>query len=241
MDNLIKSLISKHTLVLLVIFICSSCKGYAQGNSIDTDLSGHYESSNGKYILQLMQVNPSAYYYEFIPKTDNDSIAILNTVNGIFNEQQEDSSFKTVLTDAFQSGFDFKFLNTMDVEVKISRFSYDYRYSDLIGKYSKLKKSGEVLKPHYEMFYNKDKFQTYRASLNGKELYLCYFPLSSNKVKMVRINKKTCLKIFTTIFNFALGDMSERYYYVEISNGKNIEYGWLDYSDLKYFKLIGKT
>lgn len=239
MDNLIKSLIRKHTLVV-VIFICSFCKGYAQENSIDTDLSGHYESSNGKYILQLMQVNPSAYYYEFIPKDMKDSVAVLNMVMGICDKQIEGNSFKTTLSGAFMSGFDFKFINTMDVEVNISRFSYDYRYSDLAGQYYKLKNTG-VPKPEYEMFFNKEKYHEYKAVVNKKELYLSYFPLYSNKMKLIRIDKKTCLKFFNTVFNFALGDMSEQYYYVEVSNGKNIEYGWLDYRDLKYFKLIGKT
>ena len=32
--------------------------------------------------------------------------------------------------------------------------------------------------------------------------------------------------------------MSEQYYYIELSNGKNIEYAWLDYRDLKYFNFL---
>lgn len=60
-------------------------------------------------------------------------------------------------------------------------------------------------------------------------------------MKLIHIDRKTCLKFFNTVFKFALGDMSEQYYYIELSNGKNIEYAWLDYRDLKYFKFLNNV
>ncbi len=238
MGSHIKSLISVRLIVTLIFYLCSLLNSFGQGN-MQNNISGSYESSNKKYLLHLIQVNPSSYYYEFLPRDINDSIAISNINNGLLDEQLEDDFFITSYTGAFQSGFEFRYSGD-DIMVGISRFSYDYRYSDLKGKYSKLK-NGDIPKPHYDMFYNKDKYQIYRGAVKSKGLYLCYYPSTSTKDKMIKINKMTKLKLLATVFNFALGDMSYRYYYVEMSNGNSKEFGWLDYRDLKYFKLIGKT
>lgn len=239
MRSVIKISINKSLCCFVLVSLLFFLKSTHAQSKYNIDLSGEYESSSGQYILQLIQVIPSTYYYEFIPKDRNDSLTVLNAVMGVCDQQIEGNSFKTTLTSAFMSGFDFK-LNGLNFEVNVSRFSYDYRYSDLVGQYSKLKNTA-MPQPHYEMFFNKEKYHAYKSAVNKNEIYLSYFPLYSNKIKQIHIDRKTRLKLFNTVFNFALGDMSEQYYYIEVSNGKNIEYGWLAYRDLKYFKFLKKT
>ncbi|QRY60512.1 hypothetical protein [Sphingobacterium siyangense] len=236
---------SIHAIFLIILIISLSCFSsmiYGQ-KYFDLNLSGRYESSTGKYVLQLIQLNPFSYYYEFLPNNIADSLADSNLNSGVFFSATEtdDGVFNTGYTQAFQSGFDFKFLDGNNINVNISRFSYDStNHLTLTGNYLK-NTDTSFLKPHYEMFYKKDSFHLYQGAVKLKELFLLYIPMSSNKMKTIQVNKKTRLKIFTTIYHFGLGDMSAKYYYVEVSNGKSIEFGWLDYRDLRKFKLINKT
>jgi hypothetical protein len=206
----------------------------------DLDLSGNYESLNKNYILQLMKVNPSSYYYEFLPINKSDSVSNSNLNCGIFIGTIENGLFNTGYTISFQSGFDFRFSNDKSIKVDINKFSYDNSYSPLTGNYTKSTDTTVPI-PHYELFYNKEKFQMYKGAISSKVLFLCYFPMSSDKSKKIKINRKSRLKLLATVFNFALGDMSQQYYYVELTNGKEVEFGWLDYRDLKYFKFLSKT
>gem|GEM_PF-2117663 len=66
-------------------------------------------------------------------------------------------------------------------------------------------------------------------------------------MKLIHIGRKTRLKFLIQFLNLRwaiclsnitiLNCLMERI----LSNGKNIEYGWLDYHDLKYFKFLNNV